>query len=273
MSHEIQNGKSVALVLSSGGARGIAHIGVIEELIERGYHITSVSGASMGSLVGGIYAAAYDRGIEAFKEWLLVIDKKKMFDLLDFSFSLDGLVKGERLVKTLTRLIPDRYIEDLHIPFNAVATDILTGDEVVFDRGKLFDAIRASISIPSVFKPYKLNNRLLVDGAVSNPLPLSRVVRHPGDIVIAVDVCAPSENPPKKTDMNYYSLLAHTTNIMIQKLTATQVEKYRPDILINIPYDTYNVMEFYKSHELIEMGRKKAVQALDIFSKEALLIK
>lgn len=256
---------NVALVLSSGGARGIAHIGVIEELLERGYTITSVSGASMGSLVGGIYAAASFEGILAFQEWLSVIDKKKMFDLMDFTLSWDGLVKGDRVVKALTRLIPDRYIEDLHIPYSAVATDILTGEEVVFEKGKLFDAIRASISIPSVFKPYKLDNRILVDGCVCNPLPLSRIRRRKGDLLVAADVCAPSENPPKKSEINYYSLLGHTTNIMIQKLTATQVEKYSPDILINIPYDRYSVMEFYKSKEIMEIGREKAKKALDDF--------
>ena len=264
---------SISLVLSSGGARGIAHIGVIEEILSRGYTINSVAGASMGALVGGVYAAAPIKGVDIFREWLADLDKRRMFELMDFSFSLDGLVKGKRVVKAINNFIPDIYIEDLRIPFAAVATNILNGDEVVFTRGKLFDAIRASISIPSLFKPYKIDKMLLVDGAVTNPLPLNCAIREEGDILVAVDVSAKSTNSLKKSDVNYYSLMIQTTNIMVQQLTTANVERYSPDILINIPYDCCRAMEFYKSEEIVKIGREQARIALNRYEERLKFIK
>ena len=145
-----KNKQKIALVLGSGGARGLAHIGVIEELLSRGYEITSVAGTSMGALVGGIFAAGK---LSEFKEWVLDIDKLRLFQLLDFSFRLDGMVKGQRIISTLKEFVPDRPIESLDIPFSAIATDMLAEKEVVFDSGNLFEAIRASISLPAFFRP------------------------------------------------------------------------------------------------------------------------
>jgi len=178
----------VALVLASGGSRGLAHIGVIEELERRGYEITSVSGTSMGALIGGIYAAG---GLPAFKEWMKEVDKMKVFFLMDFTISNDGIVKGEKIIKELEKIVPDVNIENLSIPFTAVATDIKGKKEVVFDKGSLFEAIRASISIPSLFKPLKIDNMVLIDGGVVNPIPINRVKRNEGDILVAVDLNAP----------------------------------------------------------------------------------
>ena len=139
--------KDVALVLSSGGPRGWAYIGAIEELVSRGYRITSVAGTSIGSLVGGIFAAGK---LEEVKEWLFTLDAWKVFGLMDLSLSMNHIVKGDKVIGALKDIVPDVNIEDLDIPYRAVAADLYTGEEVVFDRGPLFDAIRASISIPSV---------------------------------------------------------------------------------------------------------------------------
>lgn len=177
--------KCVSLALSSGGPRGFAYIGAIEELTSRGYRIGSVAGTSIGSLVGGIYAAGK---LDEFKEWLFALDAWKVFTLMDLSIGKNHIVKGERIIEAMREIVPDVDIESLPIPFRAVATDLYTGEEVVFDHGKLFEAIRASISIPSLFQPVKHGLTTLVDGCIANCLPLSRVVRTEGDILVAFDV-------------------------------------------------------------------------------------
>ena len=139
--------KNVALVLSSGGPRGFAYIGAIEVLLERGYTITSVAGTSMGSLIGGIYASGR---LAEFKEWLYSLNAWEVFSLMDLSLSKNHFMKGEKVIEAMKEIVPDVNIEDLSIPYRAVATDLYTGEEVVFDRGKLFTAIRSSISIPSM---------------------------------------------------------------------------------------------------------------------------
>ncbi len=177
--------KKVALALSSGGPRGFAYIGAIEELLSRGYEISSVAGSSAGSLVGGIFAAG---GLEAFKEWLYSLDPVKVISLMDFSISRNYLVKGERVIRAIKERVPEVNIEDLPIPFTAIATDLYTGEEILFREGPLFDAIRASISVPSMFRPVKWNGRTLVDGGMVNTLPLNRVSRTEGDILVGFNV-------------------------------------------------------------------------------------
>ena len=177
--------KDVALVLSSGGPRGWAYIGAIEELLSRGYRIKSVAGTSIGSLIGGIFAAGK---MEEVKEWLFSLDAWKVFSLMDLSLSKNHLVKGDKVISALKEIVPNVNIEDLDIPYCAVAADLYTGEEVVFDRGPLFDAVRASISIPSLFRPVKYGFRTLVDGGIVNTMPIDKVKRHSGDILVAFDV-------------------------------------------------------------------------------------
>lgn len=181
----MKSDKRVALALSSGGPRGFAYIGAIEELLARGYKITSVAGSSIGSLVGGIYAAGR---MEEFKQWLFTLDSWSLFTLMDISIASNHFVKGDKIIEALQEIVPNVNIEDLAIPYRAVATDLYTGEEVVFDEGDLFSAIRASISIPSLFRPVKYGLTTLIDGCVSNPLPISQLVRHEGDILMAFDV-------------------------------------------------------------------------------------
>ena len=158
--------QDVALVLSSGGARGLAHIGAIEELEANGYRISSIAGSSMGALIGGVYAAGK---IKEFREWMKGIDRKKMLELTDFSLSLNHIVKGTRIIEAIMEFVPDVPIEDLPIPYCAVATDLKAGKEVVFSKGSLFKAIRASISLPSFYEPVERDNMILIDGGVINP--------------------------------------------------------------------------------------------------------
>lgn len=177
--------QDVALVLSSGGPRGFAYIGAIEELERRGYNITSVAGTSMGSLIGGIYATGK---LDELKEWLFDLNAWKVFDLMDLSISKNHIVKGDKIIEAIKEIVPDVDIKDLKIPFKAVATDLYTGEEIVYAEGKLFEAIRASISIPSLFRPVKQGLRTLIDGGIVNTLPISQVDRNGKDILIAFDV-------------------------------------------------------------------------------------
>ena len=177
--------KKVALVLSSGGPRGFAYIGAIEELESRGYEITSIAGTSIGSLIGGMYATGK---LPEVKDFLFSLNGWKVFGLMDISLSRNHLVKGDKVIEALQEIVPEVNIEDLRIPYKAIATDLFTGEEVIFDRGSLFQAIRASISIPSLFRPVKLGMRTLIDGGIANTMPLNRVERSGDDIVVAFNV-------------------------------------------------------------------------------------
>ena len=248
--------RRVALVLAGGGARGVAHIGAIEELERQGFEISAVAGTSMGALVGGVYASGY---LEPFKEWMRALDKYKVFSLVDFALSTEGLVKGDRVMEAMKELVPD-------VHFAAVAADLLTGDEVVLDSGGLYDAIRASISIPSVFRPVHRDGRVLVDGGTVNPLPLNRVRREEGDLLVAVDVSArfgADSVRRANASLNYYKVLIASSQIMQQRITQLMCRLYKPDIMVGLPADSYGMFEFYRSEEILEAGRAATRAALE----------
>lgn len=186
-------GKNVALVLGSGGARGLAHIGAIEALEERGYTITSIAGCSMGSIIAGMYAAGQ---LKEAKEWFLSVDKQLILRMMDINLlSSNSLVKGQRIIQELQKVVPDRPLENLPIPCTIVASDLMHTEEVVFRTGSLFQAVRASISIPLFFSPVQMGERLLVDGGILNPLPLHVVERTEGDILVAMDISGKDSMP------------------------------------------------------------------------------
>ena len=182
--------RAISLVLGSGGARGYAHVGVIEELEAHGYAIRSIAGSSMGALVGGVYAAGK---LKEYSEWVRPLQRLDVLRLLDWTVSGGGFIKGDRIIGALKALIGEIDIEDLPIPYTAVAVDLDVQREVWFSQGSLFDAIRASIAIPTIFRPYHYQGRLLVDGGLLNPLPVSPTLRDLTDATIAVDVNAPAE--------------------------------------------------------------------------------
>lgn len=185
--------KRAALVLGSGGARGLAHIGAIEALEERGYTITSIAGCSMGAIIAGMYAAGQ---LKEAKEWFLQVDKQLILRMIDINLlSSNSLVKGERIIKELEKIVPDRPIEELNIPCSLVASDMMNTEEVVFRNGSLFEAVRASISIPLFFRPVQIGNRLLIDGGILNPLPLHIAERTEGDILVAMDISGKDAMP------------------------------------------------------------------------------
>ena len=251
--------QKVALVLSMGGARGIAHIGVIEELLRHNFEITSIAGSSMGAMVGAMYASGK---LEECKEWLYSLDKRKMWELADLTLSRDGLVKGDRFIKELKQIIPVMNIEELPIPYVAMATDIVCDQEVRFDSGNLYDAIRATISIPMLFRPLRKDGMVLIDGGILNPLPLNQVHRTEEDILIAVDVNAPIDCGKKKK-MSPYNLLTESSRMMMQQITRYQIERCQPDILIQMSGNAYDMLEFHHAASIVETGIEITRDALN----------
>ena len=224
-----QDNKNVALVLSSGGPRGFAYIGAIEALEEHGYTITSIAGTSIGSLVGGIYAAGK---LAEFKEWLYSLDAWEVFSLMDLSIGKNHFVKGDKVIDAIMQIVPNINIEDLPIPYCAVATDLYTGREVLFDYGPLFRAIRASISIPSLFRPVKFGLTTLIDGAIANCLPLNRVRRTEGDLLVAFDV-----NDVNEEEINLILRREHEARL-IDKQFELEVHEELLDVIHDFKHDT-----------------------------------
>lgn len=179
--------KRVALALGSGGARGYAHIGVIEELEARGYEIVGISGCSIGALIGGLYAAGK---LSDYKEWVTNLNYFDLFRLVDVTWSPMGAIKGEKVMDVIASMLNGRTIESLPIPFTSVATDLINQKEVWFQEGSLEQAIRASVAVPGVITPVQHRGRTLVDGGLLNPLPITPAVAWHADLIIAVNVTA-----------------------------------------------------------------------------------
>lgn len=288
---------TVSLVLGSGGARGLAHIGVIHELECAGYEIKSISGCSIGSLIGGVYAAGK---LEDFERWICAITKMDMITLLDISLGNGGLVKGDKIINTLVELVGDKKIEDLPIPFTAIAADVKNEKEVWINSGRLFDAIRASISLPLFFTPVKYNNTYLIDGGVLNPVPIAPTFTDDTDITIAVNLGGPvdkeikvdktnSDDSPLSSEQKSESMHESVNNFISRLKAATtyksgglgaynvadeafdamqstiarlKLAAYPPDITIEIARNTCGTLEFDLASQMIELGREKTRECL-----------
>ena len=177
--------KRVALALGSGGARGYAHIGVINELRDRGYEVVGIAGSSMGALVGGVYAAG---SLDEFTEWAQTLTQRTMLRLLDPSISAAGVLRAGKILDAVRDMLGEAAIENLPIPFTAVATDLIAGKSVWLQRGPVDDAIRASIAIPGIVAPHVLDGRLLADGGILDPLPMAPIAAVNADLTIAVSL-------------------------------------------------------------------------------------
>ena len=260
--------QKIALVLGAGGARGIAHIGIIEEFLRRGYEITSVAGTSMGALVAGAFAAGH---LETFKQWISQLDRRKIFSLMDFSLRGDGLINGTRFLNHMKKLIPDVRIDKLPIHFTAIAADWISGREVVMDSGMMYDAIHASIAIPALCRPVAVGDQLLIDGGVVNPLPVNRVHRTEGDVLVAIHACAGFSEPYEKRvkySRNFYKLLISSSQIFQQSIARLTLQQCPPDLFIKLEADTYGIFEMLRAKEIIEYGRTIAGKALDEFEEK-----
>ena len=281
--------KSISLVLGGGGARGLAHIGVIQWLSENGYDIRSISGSSMGALVGGIYATGK---LSVYAEWVLALERLQVLRLLDPTFGRDGLLKGTRIMAVLRELIGDCAIEDLPVSFTAVATDLESGEEVWLRDGRLFDAIRASIATPLVFTPFRHGARTLLDGSLVNPLPIAPTLNDDTDLTVAVNLSGPAELRPAPApntamvDGNVYRQrirafieglhLSRTADapsrglfdiaiVSMQTMQDTiarlKLAAYSPGVTVEIPRNACGYYEFWRAEELIALGRERAAQA------------
>jgi NTE family protein len=290
--------KKVSLVLSSGGARGLAHVGVIEELENRGYQIDEIAGCSAGALVGGMYASGK---LPEFKDWICHLDRIDVFSLMDFTFSSRGFIKGERVFNALKRVVEDCDIENLPVAFSCNAVDYKSGKEYIFNKGKLYAAIRASGSIPTVFQPARHLDREFIDGGVLNPVPISLLQKHKDNLLVVVDVNGPEElyiHPPKKDaeghsflklpkwlkdyrkkmsqffpedspkekSKNYSSLdlITRSFDLLQDRFSELLMEKYPLDVKIKISRMQAGTLEFHRAAEMIEIGRQKAKKALDL---------
>ncbi len=289
--------KNIALVLASGGARGMAHIGAIEELERRGYRITSIAGTSAGALVAGLYATGK---LQEGKKWFLSLDKQRIMSLGDFSLSTSYVVKGDKIIDSFKEIVDDCLIEELPIPVSLVASDVINNREVVMEKGSLFQAVRASVSIPMFFRPVKRDNMLLIDGGILNALPLNRVRRTEGDLLVAMNISAPDSIVPEtkhthKTtklldklpsfnkllehfdlgpkeeniadevadSINYISLVSRMTDMMIQHNTVIMTQLIHPDILAEMPMNRFPTFAFDQTEEIIELGRQLMSNAID----------
>jgi NTE family protein len=282
----------VALALGAGAAKGLAHIGAIEALEARGFEIVAIAGTSMGALVGGIYGMGK---LDVYRDWVSTLARFDVLRLVDWSFSGGGFIKGDRIMAALRELIGEVNIEDLSIDYTAVATDIDREREVWLTRGPLFDAIRASIAIPTLFRPYTHEGRRLVDGALLNPLPVLPLMRQDADYVIAVSVdgAAELQKAPEKDvtavpDQGYaaklgrllgkvlpgsdgklardpgaFELMTQAMDLMQANLSRLRLAAYPPDLLIEMPRNVSAVYEFYRARELIELGRERTDAMLD----------
>ena len=288
--------KDAALVLSGGGARGMAHIGAIRALEEQGFNITSIAGTSIGSLIGGIYLAGK---LDEFVDWVTNISKLDILKFMDFAISKSGFIKGEKIFKKLKPFIGDARIEELPIPYAAVAVDIQNHKEIIFREGPLFEAIRASVAIPTVLRPYNHDGHNLVDGGVSNPLPLDVVKRNENDLLIAIDLNADTpyhflrkseeENENmhqtyekalqfinekwskyfrngKPKSIGFFDLVTQSIYAMQMKLTQVAIEQNPPNLLVKISRNSCDMFEFHRAEEMIEYGKKQMESAISNLS-------
>jgi NTE family protein len=288
--------KTISLVLGSGGARGLAHIGVIHFLEENGYDIRSISGCSIGALVGGIYACGE---LKVFEEWVRAVTKMDMIRLLDVSWGKEGLFEGERIIGVFKELIGDRLIEDLPIEYTAVAADINREKEVWLKQGSLFAAIRASISLPLFFTPYEMNGMKLLDGGILNPVPIAPTFEDGTDLTIAINLGAPPSGKPKPSpvaepkDRNHapgnsvharindfiegiknrtpasrsgswkmLGIADQTFDAMQSAIARQKLAAYPPDHTVLIPRDACGTLEFDRASEIIALGYEAAARAL-----------
>lgn len=288
------NDRTVSLVLGSGGARGLAHIGVIRWLEENGYRIRSISGCSMGALIGGIYAAGK---LSEYEQWVRSVTRMDIMALLDLTWEKGGLVRGDKLIDTLVELVGDVHIEELSIPFTAVATDLHSQKEVWINSGKLFDAIRASIAIPLLFTPFKHQGHVLVDGGVLNPVPIAPTFHDNTDLTLAVNLNAPVVEPDpeeatepaepassspirerinrfiqrlqqnrvdtRQRDWGAYEVAIQAFDAMQSSIARQKLAVYPPDKVIEVARNACQLLEFNRAAEMIELGYRKTAECMD----------
>ncbi len=244
----------IALVLGAGSSKGFAHIGVLKVLEMNNIPIHMIIGTSVGSAVGSLYAYGYD----AFQLQRISfsIEKGDIVDLI-IPFPTNGFIKGEKLEAFINKTLNHTPMEKLKIPFYAVATDIQNGQEVVFDRGNTGQAVRASCSIPGIFRPVQIGDKMYVDGGVVSPIAVDAAKRLGADIVIAVDISSDVDRTKPESTI---ATIFQTFNIMYSKLSSIQLAK--ADVVIRPKVGYISSSDFEKRHEAILEGEKATIEAL-----------
>ena len=294
------NTTSVALVLGSGGARGLAHIGAIRALEENGYAIECIAGSSMGALVGGMYAAGK---LDVYADWVVTLEQSDVLRLVDWTLTGSGLIRGDRIINHLREMVGDAHIENLPIDFTAVAVDIEQGREIWLSEGSLFDAIRSSIAIPGLFTPHRYRGRLLVDGGILNPVPVAPTLRSICDLTVVINVNGPAparvgsrnarqrlkeeqantpdesgimerlrdffndpvdreSKPEEDSNPGLVAMLMKSLETMQSVITRQHLAVFRPDLVVDLPKDACMIHEFHRADELIELGYVRMKEAL-----------
>lgn len=288
--------KKTSMALGSGGARGLAHIGILRALQDSGdYQISSIAGSSIGALVGGLYAAGK---MDDYADWVSELSLGEIWKLLDFSYSRVGLFKGDRIMDRLAELVGDTQIDDLNMPFSAVATDIQKREEVWITQGSMFEAIRASIAIPGFFTPVRRNGRLLVDGGLLSPLPMTPLLYHDAEFNVVVSLNGNAHQPePKKpvsgdaesqdepankllqwfqqtrqslgfenesqnNSNSVVDIFAQSVEAMQDRIARYQLAAFEPDLLIEVPVDACGILDFHRGKEMIDLGYELTQEAL-----------
>jgi len=273
----------ISLVLGGGGARGYAHIGIIEELKLYGFEITSIAGTSMGAVIGGLEACGK---LNEYKNWVSSLDFLDMFKFLKSPFKLDGNKIFQKIKQIVKK---DIKIENLPIKYTAVATDITKGREVWIQKGDIFKAMQASSAIPGVFDPVVINKRMLVDGGVLNLMPIAPVMSDFNDLIIAVDLYADEREInfkiSKEIETTQHILeeiwnkifkeketpVNKSIDLMMNVIYRYRKAEYVPDILIKVPKNVANWYDFHKAPFLIEVGKFLAKEAIEEAKKRGVL--
>lgn len=242
----------IALVLGAGSSKGFAHIGVLKILESNKIPIHMIVGTSVGSAVGSLYAY----GCDAFELQKMSFSIEKG-DVIDLTIPDNGFIKGEKLEEFINKTLKYTPIEKLKIPFYAVATDILNGQEIVFGKGNTGTAVRASCSIPGIFRPVRIGDRIYVDGGVVSPVAVDAAKRFGADIVIAVDISTSIE---RTIPENTIETILQSLNIMYSKLASVQLSQ--ADVVIKPKVGHIGSADFSKRHEAILEGEKATIEAL-----------
>ena len=273
-SKEMSEQKTVSVALGSGGARGLAHIGVIQVLEEEGFKIGNIAGSSMGACVGGIYCA---NKLETFTDWVITLNRRETLRLMDFTMSTQGVIKGKKVLDHLKGMLGEIRIEDFTIPYTAVATDVNSKQEVWMRNGDLYSVIRASSSIPTLMMPSKLGDRILIDGGVLNPLPLEPLVPKTTDLLVAVNINANPEGhqrymhvdvkDQKSTEHTEEEANAYTTRMVntvkswlnMSKTEKTDTEQNSTLNYLGMLNKTYDFMQDRMCEQSIEIHKPEIV--------------
>ncbi|MBN1572058.1 MAG: patatin-like phospholipase family protein [Deltaproteobacteria bacterium] len=277
--------KSVGIALGSGAARGLAHLGILDVLMEAGVEIEFVSGTSIGAFVGAFFCAGKIDELVRFAKNLTSWESLKF---ADFMIPKNGLIEGKKIEKFMRDHLGDRRIQDLDIPFACVAADYYTGAEVILNKGDLVDAVRASISIPGIFKPVPVNGLLLVDGGVVNPVPVEVVRGLGADYIIAVDISPSIANMTISKDVdnfrqedmaalskfrsdgrnlehspNIFEVIMGSISIMEALVNTMRLKSEKPDIIIKPDVFDLGLFEFYKYKLGVSRGEEAAKGVLN----------